>query len=137
MTIKKKNNFFILNCLLQFHFFKFNILLTKFHSFYYRLILFIEHQMVRVKYTLLVKLFAIVFFAFFILPAFLRLIGGPASPKDHRGQQKPRHGNNDYGVEENGNNQNDKAPSRIGTVIILNKGFIFNLNNDSTFDQNK
>ena len=71
--------------------------------------------MVRVKYTLIVKIFALFFFAFFLIPAFLRLIGGPTSPKDH----VERGGGNDYGIPEKVNknfNQNDKAPSRIGTV---------------------
>jgi polypeptide N-acetylgalactosaminyltransferase len=38
--------------------------------------------MVRVKYTFLVKIFAIVFFAFFILPAFLRLFIGPTKSRE-------------------------------------------------------
>ena len=71
--------------------------------------------MVRVKYTLIAKIFALFFFAFFIIPAFLRLIGGPVSPKDHL---EP--GGIDYGMpdqKEKNYNPNDKAPSRIGTVI--------------------
>jgi hypothetical protein len=78
--------------------------------------------MVRVKYSLLVKVFAFAFFAFFILPAFLRLIGGPSSPKDHHEPHAP-HGNNDYVDDTGGKNNNNGrkfgAPSRVGTVKHL------------------
>ena len=70
--------------------------------------------MVRVKYTLLVKIFAFVFFAFFILPAFLRLLGGPSAPKDHRPHSK----NDDYGPISGEKLIKEKAPSRIGKVIV-------------------
>ncbi len=73
--------------------------------------------MVRVKYTFIVKIFAFFFFAFFIIPAFLRLIGGPTSPKDH-----VEHDGNVYDIPgkiDRNKNQNDKPPSRIGTVNIF------------------
>jgi len=79
--------------------------------------------MVRVKYSLLVKVFAFAFFAFFILPAFLRLIGGPSSHKDHKEPHGPDDYPDDTGAIRNIHKVKNFQPSRVGTVINFFREF--------------
>jgi hypothetical protein len=48
---------------------------------------FLFFQMVRVRYTALAKLFAIIVFAFFILPSLFRIFNHPALPLDESDNQ--------------------------------------------------
>lgn len=48
---------------------------------------FLFFQMVRVRYTALAKLFAIIVFAFFILPSLFRIFNQPALPLDESDNQ--------------------------------------------------
>lgn len=75
--------------------------------------------MVRVRYTALAKLFALVVFAFFILPSLFRIFNNQATgPLDETGNEfGPVHSNNDALKRNLDDNNKPSAPDEVNQLI--------------------